>query len=91
MLLAYFERIFKMTKWSWLWLLLCVAFYGASAYHYSKIIETNIDRNPLSIFTVIFLCGLVLCLRMEKNFKSVLLCIFAFVLGIVCFSNYFGG
>ncbi len=80
-----------MTKWSWFWLCLSVIFYSASAYHYSKVIETDMAKNPLAIFSLIFLCGLVLCLKMEKNFKSVLLFIFTFVLGIVCFSNYFGG
>lgn len=80
-----------MTKWSWFWLLLSIAFYGASAYHYSKITETDLAKNPLAIFSLIFLCGLVLCLKMEKNFKSTLLFIFTCVLGMVCFSNYFGG
>lgn len=80
-----------MTKWSCFWLWLSVVFYGALADHYSKVTEMDLAKNPLAIFSVIFLCGLVLCLRMEKNFQSTLLFIFACVLGMVCFSNYFGG
>lgn len=79
-----------MTKWSWFWLCVSVAFYSASAYHYSKIIEPDIAKNPLAIFSFICLSSLFLCLKMEKNFKSTLLFIFSCVLTMVCFANYFG-
>ena len=80
-----------MTKWSCFWLCVSIAFYSASAYHYSKVIEPDMAKNPLAIFSFISLCGLFLCLKMEKNFKSTLLFILACVLAIVCFANYFGG
>ena len=80
-----------MTNWSWFWLFLSISFYCGSAYHYAQVTETDMAKNPLAIFSLIFLCGLVLCLKMQENFKSTLLFIFACVLGLVCFSNYCGG
>ena len=79
-----------MTKWSWFWLLCAIGFYLGSASYYAKVVEPNISKNPLFLFSVVTLAGFLLALKMEKNFKSTLLFILTFVLGMVFLSNYLG-
>ncbi len=79
-----------MTAWRWFWLVCVIGFYLGSAYFYAQVPQSVISKNPLFIFSVIVLCGLVLAFRMEGFYKTVLLVILTFLLGIVFISNLLG-
>ena len=79
-----------MTKWSWFWLFCAVVLYFGSASYYAEVVEPNISKNPLFYFSFISLAGLLIALKMEKNYKSTLLFVLTLVLGLVFLSNYLG-
>lgn len=79
-----------MTKLSWFWLICIILLYLATAFIFVQSPEVIISKHPLTIYSIIVLSGVVLSLKMEGHYKSILLFILAFLMSVVYLSQIVG-